>query len=72
MVEYNDNGIIAKYLIYRIKDMRTGNDEYYYLDDVNRMLKPINLSAQDNANTPKFIPNETIILQGNYNSGEAV
>lgn len=72
MVEYNDNGIIAKYLIYRIKDMRTGNDEYYYLDDVNCMLKPINLSAQDNASTPKFIPNETIILRGNYHSGEVV
>lgn len=66
------DGNVVKYLIYRIKDMRTGNDEYYYLDDVNRMLKPINLDAPDSADTPKFIPNETIILRGNYHSGEVM
>lgn len=57
----NDSGRCT-YLLYRIRNISSGNDEYYFLDDENMTLEPLNSLTREGSEV--ILPNQTIILTG--------
>ena len=50
------------YLLYRIRNISSGNDEYYFLNDENMTLEPLNSLTREGSEV--ILPNQTIILTG--------
>ena len=57
-----DNSGNCTYLLYRIRNISSGNDEYYFLDDENMTLEP--LGSLTRSGNEVILPNQTIILTG--------